>query len=72
MNTFNNVLRGPVTSICGLLIVLATVYCVEFAHYIEWIWGGLIGVCIGMLMLFLPDKIPGILTKVVDKESEKL
>lgn len=72
MNTFNNILRGPVTSVCGLLIVLSTVYCVEFAHYIDWIWGGLIGVCIGMLMLFLPDRIPGILNKVVDKESEKL
>lgn len=74
MNMFNNILRGPVTSTCGLLIILATVYSIEFkpGSTTEWIWSGLIGVSVGAALLLIPDKLGPILEKFIGKKSDQL
>jgi len=69
MNAFNNIIRGPVTSLIGLFIIIASVYSCEFSKAIEWIWSGLIGVGVGGAMLFIPDKLGPLLEKVLNRKS---
>ena len=67
-----NIWKGPITSVIGLIIILGSVYAVEFIHKIDWVWNGLIGVGIGAVLFFVPDKIPGFLSSVLDKKEKEL
>ncbi len=64
-----NFLRGPFTTIMGILVVAGTVYVVEVIGQMQWIWGGLVGIGIGLFLWFVADPkfIADTLARIRDK-----
>ena len=68
MNIIRNTIRGPITSIIGVLIILATSYACIFKD-MNWIWEGLAGCGFGCVLIFTPDSIKEIINAIVKKKT---
>lgn len=69
MKPLKYILRGPVTSIAGLLIILATSAAATYGP-IDWVWNGVAGCGVGCLLLLSPDSIKGIIDAFVKKKTQ--
>jgi len=49
-------IKDSITDFIGLIIVIATLTKL-WEHDIEWLWDGLIGLCVGFALFMLPDEI---------------
>lgn len=50
-----NVIRGPITTVIGLLIICITTYACTFQD-MNWIWEGFAGCFAGSVFVFLSDE----------------
>ena len=63
----NNIFKnGPITSICGVVVLLGTVYAVEFDGSIDWKWNGAIGAGLGCALLLAPDDLKNGLSSLIN------
>jgi hypothetical protein len=67
--TFQNFIKGPVTTILGLAIAGTSAYSASFG-YIPWVWEGLAGAGVGLVFMFTPDSIKEILSAIIKKRTE--
>lgn len=52
----NNIFKSVITSIFGILTMLITLFLV-FVGSIDFIWSGIAGLSIGVILLLSPDKL---------------
>lgn len=69
MSIIRNAIKGYITSIIGVVIILATAYACTFEE-MEWVWNGLAGCGFGCVLIFTPDSIKEIISAVVKKKTE--
>jgi hypothetical protein len=64
-----NVIKGPLTSLVGLLIIVGSAYSAFMGH-VSWVWEGLTGVGVGTFLIFTPDSIKQIVEAVIKKKTQ--
>lgn len=71
MNIIRNIIKGPVTSVTGLLIICITTYACTFQD-MDWVWNGLAGCGFGCFLLFTPDNIKQqVIENIIKKKTDK-
>lgn len=46
-----NIFKGWITTLIGIVVIVATFYGI-YKGNIEWVWNGVAGVCLGVILLF--------------------
>ncbi len=62
-----NVIKGPITSIIGLVIIGFTIYGLYFTDTIELIWEGLAGLTAGLILFIMSDSVVKPLVEIAKK-----
>lgn len=55
------------TDLLGAIVMGVTIYLIYTAQ-IQWMWEGIIGMCIGFVLLWVPDDI---ILKYIKKKADK-
>lgn len=69
MSIIRNAIKGPISSILGVIVICITVYACTFEE-MEWVWNGLAGCGFGCVLIFTPDSIKEIISAVVTKKTK--
>lgn len=67
---FINILKGPVSSVLGFLIMIGAVVSMGLG-VVAVIWEGLALFGAGFLLLFMKDEIPAFIRKVFEKKIKE-
>lgn len=62
-----NFLKGPLSSILGIVIMAASIFAVIDSR-IEVMWEGAIVFALGFMLLFMRDEIPGFIKRIFTKK----
>jgi TRAP-type uncharacterized transport system fused permease subunit len=66
-STFDNFLKGPISSILGIIIMGAAIYAVIDSR-IEVIWEGAVVFALGFMLLFMRDSMPEFIKRIFTKK----
>ena len=64
MKVRQNIVKGWITSIVGLVVMLLTVYFL-FKREINFMWEGTIGLCLGTILLLAPKTIERYISEAI-------
>jgi hypothetical protein len=64
-----NFIKGPLTTLLGLVIAGTSAYSASFGH-IPWVWEGLAGTGTGLVFMFTPDSIKEVISAITKKKTE--
>jgi hypothetical protein len=67
--TLQNFIKGPVTTLMGLVISGLSAYSASFG-IMPWVWEGLAGTGAGLVFMFTPDSIKEIISAITKKKTE--
>jgi hypothetical protein len=65
-NMKKNIFKAWITSIAGLIVLGITIFMV-FHKDINWQWEGMLGVCVGTVLLLAPQTFEKTFNKIIDK-----
>lgn len=54
-----NIVHGVVTSVAGFAALLGSVYFSTFTDKMDWLWEGVVGVMVGVVLIISPSSIKG-------------
>jgi ABC-type lipoprotein release transport system permease subunit len=63
--------RATILRIIGVLISLVTIYSL-YAGTITWIWDGLVGCSISVLLIWMPESVAKLILGIINKLTKKL
>jgi len=65
-----NIIKGIITSLLGFLIIFVTLIMV-FIGNAAWVWEGIAGITLGVILLFAPDTLIKNFVELIGKFTKK-